>query len=67
MINAESHHHFYCAETRLLAGKARDDTGQLHFDSLGLGRWLRRSGDENSANSAKQLLPLAKTASPDLA
>ncbi len=51
-----SHHHFYCAETGLLTGKARDVTGQLHFDSLGLDSWLAGQETKIQRFSAEQLL-----------
>lgn len=50
-----SHHHFYCAETVLAHWKARDVTGQLHFDSLGLDSWLAGQETKIQRFSAEQL------------
>ncbi|XPE51966.1 NAD(P)H-hydrate epimerase [Shigella flexneri] len=48
VINANHTITFIALKPGLLTGKARDVTGQLHFDSLGLDSWLA-GRDENSA------------------
>ncbi|MEN1572001.1 NAD(P)H-hydrate epimerase, partial [Pseudomonas aeruginosa] len=40
VINADHTITFIALKPGLLTGKARDVTGQLHFDSLRLDRWL---------------------------
>ncbi len=55
MINASHTVTFIALKPGLLTGKARDVTGDLHFDSLGLDRWLATQEAKIQRFSASQL------------
>ena len=55
MINADHTITFIALKPGLLTGKARDVTGQLHFDSLGLDSWLAGQETKIQRFSAEQL------------
>ncbi|MFO6485529.1 NAD(P)H-hydrate epimerase [Escherichia coli] len=52
VINADHTITFIALKPGLLTGKARDVTGQLHFDSLGLDSWL--AGQETKISGFQQ-------------
>lgn len=55
VINADHTITFIALKPGLLTGKARDVTGQLHFDSLGLDSWLAGQETKIQRFSAEQL------------
>ncbi|MEN1713174.1 hypothetical protein AAIH22_33895, partial [Pseudomonas aeruginosa] len=55
VINADLTITFIALKPGLLTGKARDVTGQLHFDSLRLDRWLAGQETKIQRFSAEQL------------